>query len=1063
MAEDRRDRGAVAGPPRLHFCLSLDPARLQRARERMRAHLLRHGVAPEVIDDAVLATEEAMANAVQHSGSSLGLNVTLLFQGADLVVEVRDHGRGFDPAARDLQAPPGPLQPGGRGLYLIERMMDEVLLSMEGGARVRMRKRGALVQQTPPPDPRQTPLPAALSGLEEAFLATDRALRLVAVNRAAEALAGKPAAELMGTPLGEVLPCGAEHEVDSALREVAESGVPAIIEHMAAPGTIVHEIHVYPAGDGICACVRTFDHAAERATLAGSDRQHLVEELRAQTEELQAQSEELQAQSEEMQAQREELQAQAEEVEEQNTVLRSQGDVLQQQHDELSRRTHFSELLDRINFLIHSSLSIDDVLQRVVVETAKALDVDATVIELREGDQWPVRYAYGMPDDLFGRSLTGEPLVARQVVETGRAVSIPDAEADPLAGALIGRLGARSLTALPLRVRGEILGVLIALDRHRARTADPPEAEFLQNLTAAVSLAWENARLYTAEQEARRLSDATNAFNSAVHGAADPDAVLRRALGEACAALRAGAGTVELHEGRDWVVRYQQGLDHDATGKTLTDAQTPVLSYVRGANGPVAVVDQGDERRHSSGPGAGQVVRMAIPLLAGIDVEGLIFVERSREARFTAAELDYGRKLSAAASLALENARRYEREHSAARLNAALAQVDRAVHSSWKVDEIMASALEEGAAAVAAESAAVTLYEPGQFAIRYVWGWPLEVVGSVISAERERHGMLALRTAAPVAIDDTATDARVERELMDEWGIRSVMALPLIVRDEGVGVLYFNFTSSSHHFTEAEIDFGRKLSGSLSLALQNAWLFEQQQHVATTLQENFVHPLPTVEGLELAAVSEVAHQADLVGGDFHDVLALPNNLVVILMGDVAGKGLRAAGMTETVRSAIRTLSLISPSPEYILRHVNDLLGFEPEHDQFVTALLVMLDLNLGQAFMASAGHPPPVLVSGRRTELVDLPFQPPLGAFELPFKSRRIAMLPGDGLVLYTDGVIEARRGAELFGEERVLQVLRSLDDRSPDAMVHGLLEAVREFADALRDDLQIVAVRLTH
>ena len=212
----------------------------------------------------------------------------------------------------------------------------------------------------------------------------------------------------------------------------------------------------------------------------------------------------------------------------------------------------------------------------------------------------------------------------------------------------------------------------------------------------------------------------------------------------------------------------------------------------------------------------------------------------------------------------------------------------------------------------------------------------------------------------------------------------------------------------------------------------------------------------------MAAVSMPAREPTLIGGDFHDVLVLPGDLVVILMGDVAGKGIEAAGMTETVRSAIRTLSLISPSPEYILRHVNDLLLLEPGDESFVTALLVMLDLSMGQAFLASAGHPPPVHISGGKVELLELPLQPPLGAFQVPFKSARLPLLCGDTLVLYTDGVTEARRDGELFGEERLVQVVEGLRGGSVDELAQGIADAAQGFGGQLRDDLQVVVVRLS-
>ena len=137
-----------------------------------------------------------------------------------------------------------------------------------------------------------------------------------------------------------------------------------------------------------------------------------------------------------------------------------------------------------------------------------------------------------------------------------------------------------------------------------------------------------------------------------------------------------------------------------------------------------------------------------------------------------------------------------------------------------------------------------------------------------------------------------------------------------------------------------------------------------EKSVAVTLQKHYIHALPEIAGLELALVTETAHHRNLVGGDFHDVFRLPDGKVLLLIGDVAGKGVEAAGLAETVRIAARATALVSPSPEEILRNVHRLVA-DDDSDEFVTALVVTLDLSTGEAMLASAGHLPPVHLSGR--------------------------------------------------------------------------------------------------
>jgi two-component system CheB/CheR fusion protein len=236
--------------------------------------------------------------------------------------------------------------------------------------------------------------------------------------------------------------------------------------------------------------------------------------------------------------------------------------------------------------------------------------------------------------------------------------------------------------------------------------------------------------------------------------------------------------------------------------------------------------------------------------------------------------------------------------------------------------------------------------------------------------------------------------------------------------------------------------------------------YQDQRRIALTLQENFVHPLPVIDGLELASLSEPASRGELVGGDFHDAFQLPNGPVVALIGDVMGKGIKAAGFAERVRGALRTLAFISPSPAYVLKHANVMLLHEGEHGQLVTVLLVILDPATGRGSVASAGHPPALQLSDHGCRFIELQYGLPLGSMEQSFAATSLALEPGEALVLYTDGATEARREGELFGEQRLIETLRAAADRSPAALLETLRAAVTSFAGELQDDLQILALR---
>jgi sigma-B regulation protein RsbU (phosphoserine phosphatase) len=128
------------------------------------------------------------------------------------------------------------------------------------------------------------------------------------------------------------------------------------------------------------------------------------------------------------------------------------------------------------------------------------------------------------------------------------------------------------------------------------------------------------------------------------------------------------------------------------------------------------------------------------------------------------------------------------------------------------------------------------------------------------------------------------------------------------------------------------------------------------------------------------------------------------------------EGIRAAGLTETVRSTVRAFAAVDFSPAFVFRMTNQLLLRRMWGG--AQSLLVVLDTISGRATFVSAAHPPPIHLSPSSCGLLKLPFGVPLGSFDEDYLGSRLQLTPGDALVLYTDGVTEARRGREFFGHD---------------------------------------------
>jgi phosphoserine phosphatase RsbU/P len=234
---------------------------------------------------------------------------------------------------------------------------------------------------------------------------------------------------------------------------------------------------------------------------------------------------------------------------------------------------------------------------------------------------------------------------------------------------------------------------------------------------------------------------------------------------------------------------------------------------------------------------------------------------------------------------------------------------------------------------------------------------------------------------------------------------------------------------------------------------------ETQRTIATTLQENLIHPLPAIPGWQLAVATQPASADALVGGDFHDAFPVSPNHLAVLLGDVEGKGIPAAGLTETVRSASRALALSAASPTFVLERLNALL-FHDE-SQLVTALFMNIQRGSGMFAIASAGHPAPLhLHADDRVEPLAIVPGTPLGAFRnTGYTLSTGQMEQGDFVVLFTDGVTDARRDGRFFGEDGVVGAVRDCGRASAAEIAARLRDAVREFADELRDDVHILVI----
>lgn len=312
---------------------------------------------------------------------------------------------------------------------------------------------------------------------------------------------------------------------------------------------------------------------------------------------------------------------------------------------------------------------------------------------------------------------------------------------------------------------------------------------------------------------------------------------------------------------------------------------------------------------------------------------------------------------------------------------------------------------------------------------------------------------------------EIAHDEGEDLEFLRGLGMRSAITLALQARGQVQGTLTLGVAWSGRRYQRDDVRFAWILSGRVALTLDNSGLFadleraeKTRSEIAETLQRGLLpSPLPHIPGWSLAAMYRPAGAENEVGGDFYDAFQVPDGWMVVI-GDVTGRGARAASITAVARYTLRTAAMLSNDPVVALATLNRALLARQDTSLCSIAALTLSEDPSQPVRIAVAGHPPPLLVDGERVSEV-ASADPLLGAFaDVGWQVAESAVEPGQQLVMITDGIVEADGEDGRFGEQRLRAELAGA--RNPAAAVQGVEGALRAFtAGALEDDVAILAI----
>jgi serine phosphatase RsbU (regulator of sigma subunit) len=503
----------------------------------------------------------------------------------------------------------------------------------------------------------------------------------------------------------------------------------------------------------------------------------------------------------------------------------------------------------------------------------------------------------------------------------------------------------------------------------------------------------------------------------------------------------------------------------------------------------VEVIDTGVDARFAEVRDAaresGIEAAFAAPLLVRDEIVGLLAVYPEQGRRPTESEAVLLAALAAQLAVAVQNAQLHERtaelsrqreaaldaEREAARRLGALYEISRSFADTMELDKTLdalartvVDVLDVDAAVIRMPDARRELLVPRSVHIKDpALAEPVKTILWRTQPFGATQVQRLFREAAPFRLRRRTrlgeTTDLLEPFLEKGW---TGAIVPVATPAEVVAALSILSFRPGSPISGETVDAALAIAGQAALAIDNARLYAQQKEFADTMQRSLLpRTRPRAPGLAVGDVYESSARVE-VGGDLYDFVTLEDGRLGVVLGDVTGHGVEATADMAMAKYAFRSLARDHPEPGDFLAAVNDVIVDEIAPAKFITMAYLAIDGERGEIACGSAGHPPPRLVLADGTvEALDA-HGLALGVDSgQTYEETRVGLPRGAAIVVYTDGVLEARRDGDLYGVERLDALLASRAHLPPRQLAVEIAKDARAFAGGeLADDLAVVVIK---
>lgn len=521
-------------------------------------------------------------------------------------------------------------------------------------------------------------------------------------------------------------------------------------------------------------------------------------------------------------------------------------------------------------------------------------------------------------------------------------------------------------------------------------------------------------------------------------------------------------------------------------GRFVRIGQEGIIGWVAAQGEPLLANDVSQEARYV--PDDPRLLpdtqaELAVPLKVEERVLGVLDVQSTERNAFSPDDLFILSTLADQVAVAVEDARLYQRARDEAAISAALLEVANAIGRPHHLAELATTVARLTPQLAGVDRCTILLLDQAENQFEVIASHcqpnvrdaqPVPVGLKIAAADFPLIDRVA-RARSPLALEEMSSSVQVPAKIADQFDVRGMLAVPLIVQHETQGVILVDEAEHPHAFSSRQIEIVRGIASQFAVGIEGARLLAQEKErvrigeelrLAHLIQASFLpESAPDLADYEVTHHWQAARE---MAGDFYDYIILPGNRLGLVIADVSDKGVPAAMYMSLARTLMRVVAADRRSPARVLRRVNELLPANSRADMFVSMWYGVLDCLRGEVSYANAGHAPPLFVTAhngrarflRKHGLV-------LGI--LPHASLydgTVRMRPGDVLVMYTDGVTDVTNAAgESFDSWRLQEVVEAHYTTSAQGIVTAIHDAIRQFAGSipLADDLTLIVVKRHH